>query len=169
MASQADYRLTRTVVPSHYDIEIEPDLDDVSFTGSVGIDVDIAEATSTVVLNAVELDLHDATITVQGTTHDAVVSLDEGHERATLTVESELPAGPARIVISFTGTLNDDLRGFYRSVYKTDEGVEKTIATTQFEATDARRAFPCWDQPDFKATYMVTLIVEDGLMAVSNA
>lgn len=169
MASEADYRLSRTVIPNHYDIEIEPDIKDASFSGSVGIEVDITEATSTIVLNAIELDLYDVKITVQGTTHDAVVSLNEDKERATLATASELPAGPAHIAISFTGSLNDDLRGFYRSVYKTDDGIDKTIATTQFEATDARRAFPCWDQPDFKATFTVTLIVEEGLMAVSNA
>jgi puromycin-sensitive aminopeptidase len=97
------------------------------------------------------------------------MTFDEELERVMLSLSTELPVGPARIEISFTGTLNDDLRGFYRSTYTTDEGVKKTIAVTQFEATDARRAFPCWDQPDFKATYTVTLIVDDGLTAVSNA
>jgi puromycin-sensitive aminopeptidase len=169
MSSEAAYRLPRTVVPSHYDIKIEPDLAEASFRGTVGIDVDIAEPTSTVVLNTIELDLERASIAVGDTEQLASISLDEDSERAMLTVESELPVGPARIVIRFTGILNDDLRGFYRSVYTTDDGDEKVIATTQFEATDARRAFPCWDQPDFKATYTVSLIIEDGLMAVSNA
>jgi puromycin-sensitive aminopeptidase len=169
MSSEAAYRLPRTVVPSHYDIKIEPDLAEASFRGTVGIDVDIAEPTSTVVLNTIELDLERASIAVGDAEQLASISLDEDSERAMLTVESELPVGPARIVIRFTGILNDDLRGFYRSVYTTDDGDEKVIATTQFEATDARRAFPCWDQPDFKATYTVSLIIEDGLMAVSNA
>jgi len=165
----ADYRLSRTVVPSHYDISIEPDLGAASFTGTVGIVVAVAEATSELVLNAIELDIGDASVTVNGVVHTADIALDEATERASLTLESEIPVGPAHIAISFSGTLNDDLRGFYRSVYTTDDGAQRTIATTQFEATDARRAFPCWDQPDFKATYSVTLIVEDGLMAVSNA
>jgi puromycin-sensitive aminopeptidase len=168
MPAEADYRLPQTVVPSHYDIEIEPDLDAASFSGTVGIDVDIAKPVSQLVLNAIELDIHEASVTVNGVVHTAEVALDEATERATLTLDSEIPAGPAHVAISFTGTLNDDLRGFYRSVYKTEDGEEKVIATSQFEATDARRAFPCWDQPDFKATYRVTLIVEDGLMAVSN-
>lgn len=169
MSSAADYRLARAVVPSHYDIEIEPDLDNASFVGTVGIDVEIQEATSQIVLNAIELELHYAMVAVNDAVHTATVALDDERERATLTLDSEAPAGPARISIRFSGTLNDDLHGFYRSRYTTDEGIEKTIATTQFEATDARRAFPCWDQPDFKATFTVTLIVEDGLMAVSNA
>ncbi|MCZ6461098.1 MAG: M1 family aminopeptidase, partial [Actinobacteria bacterium] len=77
--------------------------------------------------------------------------------------------GAWRLEISFEGVLNDDLRGFYRSVYTDGDGNEKTIATTQFEATDARRAFPCWDEPDFKATYGVTLVVDESLTAISNA
>jgi len=167
--SSAAYRLPRTVVPSHYDIKIEPDLDGASFRGTVGIDVDIAEPTSTVTLNAIELDLNRADIRVNGERRSAEVELDEESERATLTVDGDLPVGPARIVIRFKGILNNDLRGFYRSVYTADDGSEKVIATTQFEATDARRAFPCWDQPDFKATYSVSLVVDDDLMAVSNA
>jgi puromycin-sensitive aminopeptidase len=169
LASEADYRLSRIVVPSHYDIEIEPDVVQASFKGSVGIDVEVAEPTAEIVLNAIDLELHEVTVTVGDEVRSAAVLLDDRTERATLTLDSEIPAGPARITIGFTGSLNDDLRGFYRSVYKTDDGIEKTIATTQFEATDARRAFPCWDQPDFKATFTVTLIVEDGLMAISNA
>ena len=169
MASEADYRLPRTVIPSHYDIVLEPDLEKASFEGSVGIDVSVSTATTEIVLNAIELDLHAATVTQSGVEQDATIALDEEMERATLTVETGLDAGPARVSITFTGTLNDDLRGFYRSVYTDASGVEKTIATSQFEAADARRAFPCWDEPDLKATFATTLIVDDGLMAVTNA
>jgi len=164
-----DYRLDRVVVPSHYDIEIEPDLEAAVFSGSVGIDVEIAEPTSQIVLNSIELDLQTATVSADGVVHIVSVTRDEERERATLSLDSELPVGAARIEIRFAGLLNDDLRGFYRSVYTTDDGTERTIASSQFEATDARRAFPCWDQPDFKATYSVRLVIEDGLMAVSNA
>ena len=69
----------------------------------------------------------------------------------------------------FRGRLNDQLRGFYRSTYTDDDGVEHTIATTQFEATDARRAFPCWDEPDLKAVFGVTLVVPEDAAAVSNS
>jgi puromycin-sensitive aminopeptidase len=169
MSPEAAYRLPRTVVPSHYDIEIEPDLDGALFTGMVGIDVEVIEATSTVVLNSIELGLASARITSGDEVRQATITFDEDRERVKLTLGRELPIGPARIEISFTGTLNDDLRGFYRSRYATDAGIQKTIAATQFEPTDARRAFPCWDQPDFKATYSVTLVVDDGLTAVSNA
>src|SRR5207253_7218660 len=69
---------------------------------------------------------------------------------------------------AFRGTLNDKLRGFYRSVYKDPSGVSRTMAATQFEATDARRAFPCWDEPSFKAVFAVTLAIDPALTAVSN-
>jgi puromycin-sensitive aminopeptidase len=168
MASEADYRLPRTVVPSHYDIMLEPDLDEARFEGTVDIDVSVAEETSQVVLNAIELEIHSASISQSGVEQSAVITLDEEAQRATFTVESALQPGPAHVSVAFTGILNDDLRGFYRSVYTDASGVEKTIATTQFEAADARRAFPCWDEPDLKATFATTLIVEDGLMAVTN-
>ncbi len=135
----------------------------------MGIDVEITEQTTQVVLNAIDLEIERASISIGDSEQLASISLDEDAERATLTVDEELPVGPARIVIRFKGILNDDLRGFYRSVYKTEDGEEKVIATTQFEATDARRAFPCWDQPEFKATYTVSLVIDEGLMAVSNA
>ena len=71
-------------------------------------------------------------------------------------------------MFAFSGILNDKLRGFYRSTFTDDDGNEQVIATTQFEATDARRAFPCWDEPDFKAVFGVTLVVPTDLLAVSN-
>ena len=72
---------------------------------------------------------------------------------------SEASAGNSTLHLEFTGILNDKLRGFYRSRFTDDDGVEHYIATTQFESTDARRAFPCFDEPDFKAVFGVTLIV----------
>ena len=76
--------------------------------------------------------------------------------------------GTARLDISFRGVLNDRLRGFYRSTYNDDAGRTRTIAATQFQSTDARRAFPCWDEPAFKAVFEAALVVDEGLLAVSN-
>ena len=70
--------------------------------------------------------------------------------------------------MTFSGTLNDKLRGFYRSTYKDERGATHSMAATQFEATDARRAFPCWDEPDFKAVFATTLVIDPTLIAVSN-
>jgi len=169
MATEADYRLPRSVIPSAYVIKLEPDLERASFTGSIGIDVAVNEPVTSIVMNAVELEIGDAVVTANGRTYSAASSLDADRERLTLTLDDALPVGDARITICFTGILNDQLRGFYRSTYTAANGDTKTIATTQFEATDARRAFPCWDEPDLKATYTITLVVDEGLLAVSNA
>ena len=169
MVSEADYRLPRTVIPSHYEITIEPDLDAATFSGSVVIDVDVEESVTEIVLNAIELDIESASITVGDTVMAPQVSLDEEQQRLTLSLDDTLPVGPATISIEFTGILNDKLHGFYRSTYTAADGSTRTIATTQFEATDARRAFPCWDEPDLKATYGVHLVIDSDLLAVANA
>ncbi len=164
------YRLDRTLVPSAYRIFITPDLENATFAGRVEIDVDIAEPTTEVKLNAVELDLGAATLTAVGTAHRSIdLRLDEEYEVATYTFDSELPVGSAVLEIAFDGILNDQLHGFYRSTYTDPSGAKHTIATTQFENTDARRAFPCWDEPAFKATYQVTLTVPSHLAAYSNS
>ena len=168
MATEADFRLPRTVVPSHYGIRLVPDLAAATFTGTVAIDVDVAEATSSVVMNALDLTITSASVVADAVSLDADWSLDEERDRLTLELDGVLPAGPAVVHVAFEGVLNDLLRGFYRSTYTDDDGTEHVIATTQFEATDARRAFPCWDEPDLKATFTVALVVDEHLQAFSN-
>jgi len=166
----SDHRLPRTVVPNHYALTLSPELDKATFGGLAIIDVEITGATEEIVLNAAQLTITDATLrNDSGARIAADATTDETSERATLTLSDQAEPGAWRLEISFEGVLNDDLRGFYRSVYTDGDGNEKTIATTQFEATDARRAFPCWDEPDFKATYGVTLVVDESLTAISNA
>ena len=187
------HRLSRGVVPSHYDLVLEPDLDSATFKGEVVISVDLrggaagasgggasgtasasaasksgAASTTEITLNAAELQITDAKVSQSGQTHAASVTLDEANERATFTVEPNLLApGEAQISCTFTGVLNDKLRGFYRSTYTTTDDAKRTIATTQFESTNARRAFPCFDEPDFKATFAVALVVPEHLTAIS--
>jgi puromycin-sensitive aminopeptidase len=163
------HRLPRTVVPHRYDLTLEPDLDAASFSGSEAVAVEIVEPTSVVVLNALELDIDEAAVEVDGTRYPAMVTLDEGLERASLDVGRELPAGPATLHLRFRGVLNDKLAGFYRSTFTAKDGTTQVLATSQLQATDARRAFPCWDEPDAKATFAVTLVVPEGLTALSNA
>jgi len=160
------YRLPRTVTPVRYDIALSPDLARASFTGEVRIEVEIHEPVDEIVLNALELELAEADL--DGTAA-AGITLDESTERATISFAEPVQPGHRHLRIAFTGTLNDKLRGFYRSTFTDDDGNERVIATTQFESTDARRAFPCWDEPDLKAVFGVTLVVEDGLLAVSNS
>lgn len=173
MTSDDPYRLPNTVRPSRYDLLLEPDLNSAAFAGSASIRLTIDEPTDTIVLNAIELDIDAASLLSDNSNaltqkiEVRSIELDEETERATVTFVEPVPAGQATLDLAFRGTLNDKLRGFYRSTYTDDAGVEHTLATTQFESTNARRAFPCFDEPEFKAVFGVTLVVADELMAVS--
>jgi puromycin-sensitive aminopeptidase len=160
--SDNPYRLPRAIVPSRYRLMLEPDLAGATFSGTVSIDVTAGEAVRSVALNADEL--HITSVHIDGV--DAPFHLDAVAER--LLIDSPVDTGDAVIDIAFTGTLNDKLRGWYRSTFKDEHGVEQVIATTQMQATDCRRAFPCFDEPEFKAVFEITLVVEPDLLAVSN-
>ena len=163
------HRLPRSVAPSRYALRIEPDLDEFTFQGRVEIEVRVAEPVAEIVLNSVELEIGRATLTVaDGTRLEGSADYQPELERAIIRLHGTAPAGAAVLRMEFTGILNDLLHGFYRSTFTDVDGGRQVIATTQFEATDARRAFPCWDEPDFKAVFAVTLVVPDHLIAVSN-
>ncbi|MBI1913976.1 MAG: M1 family peptidase, partial [Planctomycetes bacterium] len=169
------YRLPRTVVPTRYDLRLVPDLPSASFTGEETVAVTVGEAVDVFVLNAAELRIDRAELTLQsGEKLQGAVALDAQEERCRLSFGRSIPAGNHRLFLSFAGTLNDKLRGFYRSSYKTtgDRGTRESgsrwLAATQFEATDARRAFPCWDEPSFRAVFAATLVVDPTLTALSN-
>ena len=162
LVSQAQ-RLLSTVRPQHYSLTLTPDLKAATFTGSEIIDVTLAEPTDSITLNAHDLDFQSVKIEVAGKDQIAIVSLDKEKQQATFTVSDKLPAGKARISIRYTGILNGDLRGFYLS-----KTARRNYAVTQFESTDARRAFPSFDEPAFKATFDISLIVDKGDTAISN-
>jgi len=162
------YRLPQTIVPQRYDLRLEPDLTTATFRGDETITLDVREATREIVLNAIELRIETAEVTdAAGRTVSASIAYDEEAERAILALPDALAPGTARLRLVFTGTLNDKLRGFYRSTYRDESGAVHTLATTQFESTDARRAFPCWDEPAFKAVFGVTLVIDPRLTAIS--
>ena len=160
------YRLPRSVIPRHYAVTLEPELAAATFVGQVIITADVVEVTKRIVLNAIELDIRD--VRVDGAV--ATFSLDEASERLFIDVgDTTLVASTTcTIVVEFAGTLNDKLRGFYRSTYTDDDGAEHVIACSQMQATDCRRAFPCFDEPGFKAEFGITLVVDEAMMAVSN-
>ncbi|MGH7167620.1 MAG: M1 family metallopeptidase, partial [Nitrospiraceae bacterium] len=163
------YRLPRQVVPTRYDIRLVPDLTTSVFAGVEIITVMVHEPTSEIVLNATELEMSEAAIeNEEGRVLDGRVELDEPTERGRVRFPETLRPGEWRLRIAFKGILNDKLRGFYRSTYKDQTGAPRVLAATQFEATDARRAIPCWDEPAFKAVFSVTLVIDPGLTAVSN-
>ena len=163
------FRLPRQVLPLRYDLRLEPDLHAATFAGLETITVAVSRPTKAILLNAAELAVSSAVIeNDRGASHRATIALDEPAERCRLAFPSVIPAGIWRLTLSFRGKLNDKLRGFYRSTYKDTAGATHVMAATQFEATDARRAFPCWDEPDFKAVFATTLVIDPALTAVSN-
>jgi puromycin-sensitive aminopeptidase len=158
------YRLPNNVVPSRYDVRLRPLLDEATFSGEVTIRLDVEQASDTIVLNAIELDIVEVRVDDKTTTWH----LDSETERLIVDVPGTLTPPAAKLYIRFAGILNDQLRGFYRSTYVDDTGLEHVIATTQMQATDCRRAFPCWDEPEYKAVFGVTLDIAHGLTAISN-
>jgi aminopeptidase N len=156
-------RLPQTAIPDHYDIHLAPDFATDTFAGRVSISVRLAQPVNAITLNAADIQFLETTITTKGGTQAATVSLDPDRETATLTVPGMLPSGPATIAIRYTGQLNDKLRGFYLS-----QANNREYAITQLEATDARRAFPSFDEPAMKATFAVSTTIDARDTAISN-
>jgi aminopeptidase N len=157
-------RLPEVAAPDNYRLTFTPDFNKDNFAGDETIEVRVLKPTSTITLNAVDIGFKETTITSGGKQQPARVTLDKDKQMATLAVANELPAGGASIHIVFTGVLNDELRGFYLG--KTNG---RKYAVTQLEATDARRAFPSFDEPAYKATFDITAVVDKGDVAISNA
>ncbi|MBS1820692.1 MAG: ERAP1-like C-terminal domain-containing protein [Acidobacteria bacterium] len=152
-------RLPGGVHPEHYSLTLTPDLTAATFVGEETIDVALDRPAATVTLNATEIEF----LSVRSGGQSAVVSLDKDKEQATFTFAKPLAEGKATLAISYKGILNDKLRGFYLSRTK-----KRNYAVTQFEPTDARRAFPSFDEPALKATYDIALVVDAGDTAISN-
>jgi len=165
-----DPRLPTTVRPEKYTLWLRPNFQAFTFEGTAETRIRILEATNRIVVNASELKIHEARVTLPaGVVVEARdIQLDPKAERATFVFDRALLPGPATLFARFTGILNDRLAGFYRSRYETPGGEARYMAASQFEATDARQAFPCWDEPAFKASFEVTLEIPKEFVAVSN-
>src|SRR5882762_4874140 len=147
-------RLPQVATPENYKLTFSPDLDKASFEGDETISIKVLKPTSDITLNAVDIDFHDASITSGGSTQKAKVTPQKEKETVVLAVEKPLAAGPATVHISYKGILNDEMRGLYLG--KDDHG--RKYAATQFEATDARRGYPSFDEPEYKATFDITAV-----------
>jgi aminopeptidase N len=159
----AAQRLAGTVVPEHYTLWFAPNLAKATFRGRETIRVQLKTAAASITLHAAEIDFVEVVIEAGGMSQAARVTLDAKTDTATFTVPRQIPAGPATIRLTYNGILNDKLRGFYLS-----KANGRSYAVTQMEATDARRAFPSFDEPIYKATFEVSLMIDQGDTAISN-
>lgn len=158
-------KLPKAVVPINYSIELRPDAESLALAGVEVVDIEVREPTARLTLNAVNTTF--ASVTADDGAERADIALDAAAETATFTFAQPLAAGRHRLRIEFTARINKFDRGFFIVDYPTDSGV-KRLLTSKLEPADARRIFPCWDEPAFKASFALTVIVPRHLLAVAN-
>lgn len=174
MLEKTSCLLPNTVEFIHYDLTITPNLQDFTFRGEALISMKFLAPTRRIVLHAAELTIapEDICLWFGMDIDDHIPAtqaiMDKKAETVTIELAEETPEELGTLEITYTGVLNDKMAGFYRSKYTSADGTEKYLATTQFEATDARRALPCGDEPALKATFDVCLVVPEGMTALSN-
>jgi tricorn protease interacting factor F2/3 len=154
------------VIPVRYFLRFKPNFVTFKYDGSARIEVQIRKGTKEIVLNAAELSIKDAHVESSGKRVKAVIKVDKPRQRIGLRLGARI-SGKATIYLEFTGINNDLMYGFYRSKYYQGKAV-KYILTSQFEAANARNAFPCFDEPEFKAVFDVTMVVDRDLECISN-
>jgi puromycin-sensitive aminopeptidase len=164
VTESTEFRLPAAVAPRTYRLALEPDLDALAFKGEVTIDLEVKSPTREIVLHASNLSIASASLA--GETLE--VRTEPARERIKLVAPKPLGAGRASVTMAFSGKLSEEMRGFYRSTYTRPDGTKGILATTQFEATSARRCFPCFDEPALKAVFEVTMTVPRGRQVVSN-
>ena len=161
-------QLPRNAVPSHYRIRFTPDAPNLKFTSNVSIDIRLVRASNSVTLHAADLTFAKATIrSPKGKPVAAKVSVDKANQTATLTFP-KMMAGNYTLDIDYAGIINQQANGLFALDYKNNEGQDKRALFTQFEAPDARRFVPSWDEPNYKATFDMTAVIPSDLMPVSN-
>lgn len=167
LTTQGRVVLPTNVVPKHYDVTLEADFEKFTFAGQVTIDLDVAENSNSISLNTVDIDIHSTSVHADGALITSSPTLTYNADTQTTTIElgKDIKKGQrVQLKHTYTGQLNDNMAGFYRSKTKSGD----FLAVTQFEATDARRALPCFDEPALKAEFTVTLIVDEKMTCLSN-
>jgi aminopeptidase N len=161
-------KLPKEVVPAEYSVRIIPDIEKLTFTGSETVKLNVRGPVHKLVLNALELEIETAS--VDGTDlPPPAIKTDDKSELLTLQLPSELAPGDHTLAIRFTGKINQQGQGlFYMHYQEQGTDTRKIMLGTQFEATDARRFFPCWDEPVFRARFQLTAVVPENWLAVSN-
>jgi aminopeptidase N len=161
-------KLPKTVRPTEYAIWIRPDVDKLSFAGRETIKLQVEQPTREIIFNALEIAISEARLDDKVLPNSSI-KFDGGNELVTIALPDELAVGEHTLALTFAGKINQFGRGlFYGKYQEQGTGAKKLFLGTQFEATDARRFFPCWDEPSFRATFQLTAVVPETWMAVSN-
>jgi aminopeptidase N len=157
--------LPQDIVPVHYRIELAPDLESSTVAGRAFIDVEVREPTARIVLNALDLTLNAAR--VESFEDAASIATDAAAQTATLTFAQPLAAGPQRLHVSFAARVSEFPRGLFTIKYGNAAGAQRMLAS-RADLAGARRIFPCWDEPAFKATFALTVLLPRAYLAISN-
>ena len=152
--------------PIHYKIHLEPDLEKFQFTGKLELLLGVPAPASEISLNTLDLAIWKCTLVGQGQSEACAFSMDPRKEKLKILFPRPV-SGEVSLIIDYVGEINNRMAGFYRSRYVRD-GKERYAAVTQFEESDARRAFPCFDHPAMKATFEVEMLIDGALTAISN-
>ena len=161
-------KLPKQVVPLEYSIRIVPNIDRLTFTGTETVKLDVRSPVRELMLNALEIEIANASIDDKPIPKGAI-KIDNKNELLTIALPSQLPAGLHMLALGFSGKINRQGRGlFYMRYQEEGTGAKKIALGTQFEATDARSFFPCWDEPSFRARFQLTAVVPENWLAVSN-
>ncbi len=163
LVNLSDGRLPSAVVPTRYDVTLAVEPAQGWFSGAVAIQIEVRETTRSVTLHALELEILEATVESGGVHYTTARSADAESETLTLTVSREIQPGPAMVGLTFSGRLNQQMKGLYEA-----QSGDERYAFTQCEATDARRVFPCFDEPAMKASFKITAVIPDQLVVLSN-
>ena len=161
-------KLPKDVVPTDYAVRIVPDIDKLTFAGTETVKLNVRRHVRQLVLNALELKIEAASIDGNELPRSAI-KIDTKNELLTLALPSELPTGEHTLALRFAGIINQQGQGlFYMRYQEQGTGARKIMLGSQFEATDARRFFPCWDEPVFRARFQLTAVLPENWLAVSN-
>jgi aminopeptidase N len=161
-------KLPKEVVPTEYSIRIVPNIDKLTFTGAETVKLHVGSPVHQLVLNALELEITEACVDGNALPK-AAIKIAKKKELLVISLQSELAPGDHNLALSFSGKINQQGQGlFYMDYQEQGSGTKKIMLGTQFEATDARRFFPCWDEPVFRARFQLTAVVPENWLAVSN-
>jgi len=162
-------QLPRTAIPSHYAVEVTPHADRLAFDGKAAIDLKVIKATRELVVNVADLSITQATLTPKGGQPLAgTIAIDADNQTASFAFPRELAPGEYRLELTYSGKINTVANGLFALDYTNVDGQPARALFTQFEASDARRFVPSWDEPDYKARFDLTARVPQKDMAVSN-